>query len=833
MALAGDASAANASQRTAAVSGSLTMQYSWNTLVGKPGVMGSADGSGSAARFALPEGVAVDNNGNVYVADMVNYAIRKVTPAGVVKTLAGKPGFIGSANGTGTNAHFSLPTGVAVDGAENLFVADKYAIRKVTSDGKVTTFAGKPGVKGTTDGTSAKARFGVLAGIAMDASGNVYVADFDNSTIRKVTAKGVVSTLAGSAGATGSTDGIGGKARFFHPSGVAVDGAGNVFVADYYNHTIRKVTPYGVVSTFAGLSSAYGTSDGIGSKARFSGPYGISIDGSGTLYVTDDNTVRKITAAGAVTTIGGSPGVVGAAEGTGAAARFSGAAGVAVSTVGVLYIADSNNDRISIGSFVGAGFVAVGNEYAPGADAAKFASFGGAEINDLGGAAFRGALWGQGVTESNNVGIWYGSTMTMRLLVRTGQAAPGISKGVFAGLGDPVFNVRGRTAFEGWLKPAGTIKKSNATGIWSNTGGSLALIAHAGSAAPGTGANFASFTKVVLPDNGKLTILGNLAHGGSVSNGNDQGIWVGDTRNQLKLILRKGNSASIGGVTKTVASFTALDTPAGGARGFNTRGTLATRLQFTDGQQAVATISQNGTVSAAAWKDGSASGIKNGKFSTFGIPAINESGRTAFRATVKGTGIGSGNNIGIWSATTKSPALVVRTGSMAPGTALPFADFSDPVSNNAGRVAFIGTLPTGSRGVWENTSGTTSLVALAGAQAPDLPVGTQFLNFEQIALPQQAGAIILAHLVLGPGGVTEGNNQGIWAVDTTGKLRLVVRKGGNIVVRGTSKTVTALSIFNATKEAVAQSGNYNSPGDLILGATFSDGTQAIIAVMFQ
>jgi hypothetical protein len=215
--------------------------YTFSTLAGYSGY-GNADGTGSAARFYLPNGVAVDSAGNVYVADASNCTIRKVTAGGVVTTLAGLAESYGSADGTGSAAQFVYPTGVAEDSAGNVYVADNNnsTIRKVTAGGVVTTLAGLAGSSGSADGTGSAARFNGPLGVAVDNAGNVYVADAGNSTIRKVTAGGVVTTLAGFAGSSGSADGTGSAARFYIPRGVAVDSAGNVFVADGGNNTIRK-----------------------------------------------------------------------------------------------------------------------------------------------------------------------------------------------------------------------------------------------------------------------------------------------------------------------------------------------------------------------------------------------------------------------------------------------------------------------------------------------------------------------------------------------------------------------------------------------------------------
>jgi streptogramin lyase len=181
----------------------------------------------------------------------------------------------------------------------------------------VTTLAGTAGLTGSTDATGAAARFNFPQGVATDSAGNVYVGDTNNNTVRKITPAGVVTTLAGTAGVTGSTDATGAAASFFAPLGVATDSAGNVYVADLGNHTIRKITPAGVVTTLAGTAGAFGSTDATGAAARFDGPFGVATDSAGNVYVADsgNSTLRKITPAGAVSTLAGVAGQTGFAPG--------------------------------------------------------------------------------------------------------------------------------------------------------------------------------------------------------------------------------------------------------------------------------------------------------------------------------------------------------------------------------------------------------------------------------------------------------------------------------------------------------------------------------------
>ncbi len=331
-------------------------RYAFSNFAGLVGGPGSVDGTGSVARFNYPDGAAVDAAGNVYVADTGNHTIRKVTSAGVVTTFAGSAGNIGSTDapaGPATVARFNNPQRVAVDAAGNVYVADtgNHTIRRITPGGVVSTLAGSANFSGSLDGTGAAARFFLPAGVAVDAAGaNVYVADTRNYTIRKsVTATGAVTTIAGAASNLGSTDapaGPGSVARFNTPEGIAVDAAGNLYVADTGNDTIRKIAPAGVVSTYAGTAGAIGSVDGAGTFATFNSPQGVAVDVIGNVYVADtgNHTIRKIDTLVAVTTLAAVAGVSGAADGTGGAAEFYRPASLAVDAAGAnIYVADTFN----------------------------------------------------------------------------------------------------------------------------------------------------------------------------------------------------------------------------------------------------------------------------------------------------------------------------------------------------------------------------------------------------------------------------------------------------------------------------------------------------------
>jgi sugar lactone lactonase YvrE len=239
--------------------------------------------------------MVVDASGNIYVADYGNNRIRKVTPSGVVTTFAGS-GTSGEVDGTGTAAQFNGPYGLAMDSSGTIYVADRGGsrIRKITPSGVVTTLAGS--TLGYNDGTGSAAQFASPQGIAVDSAGTVYVASYLDMRIRKITPSGTVSTFVGVTSPAGYADGTGTAARFNYPNGLAVDTSDNVYVADSYNGSIRKITPDGVVTTLAG-NGTIGFADGGGTSARFNDPMGIAVDDSGVVYVVDQNNHRvcKIT----------------------------------------------------------------------------------------------------------------------------------------------------------------------------------------------------------------------------------------------------------------------------------------------------------------------------------------------------------------------------------------------------------------------------------------------------------------------------------------------------------------------------------------------------------
>jgi sugar lactone lactonase YvrE len=345
-------------------SGQTNLQYDFTNFVGYATASGTNDGLGTAARFSNPTGVAVDTNGNIFVADQWNATIRKVTQEGLVSTLVGPA------------AKLWRPSGVAVGPDGNVYFSDTLnnTIKQATPKGVVTVVAGSNNTfkHGTTDGYGSVALFSNPFGLVVDNAGNIFVTDTGNHTIRKISPFGptwIVTTIAGDITKTnssggiiaGSTDGTNTTAQFKSPSGVAVDSAGNLFVADTGNYTIRKITPMGtnwVTTTLAGNAGSSGNANGTNSTARFNGPDSLAVVDNGNLFVADsgNSLIRKMTPMGTnwvVTTIAGGS-FYGTNDGIGSAARFHTPAGIAVDGTGTLFVADTSNNRISKGAPVGA-----------------------------------------------------------------------------------------------------------------------------------------------------------------------------------------------------------------------------------------------------------------------------------------------------------------------------------------------------------------------------------------------------------------------------------------------------------------------------------------------
>lgn len=398
----------NANGTTASSVVSLNVRPNLRLLAGALGGQGYRDGTPAESRLKGPRGVAGDAAGNVYVTDG-NHVIRRIAPNGTMTTVAGTPGQPGRVDGPAAAAKFDSPRSIALDasgalwvvdqgtcflrriaqgqvtsfadlGSENcfpmgsqrpdqynptevaigpggdIFVADdsRHVIRRVDASGAVSVYAGTEGVQGSADGPRTSAQFYSPRGLAVDAAGTLYVADWRNHTVRRIAADGSVTTLAGTAGSAGHVDSVGAAARFTYPRGVAI--AGGYLVVSESAHVIRRIDlATGAVTTLAGQAGVSGFADGIGTAARFAEPYGVAIDAAGTAYVADANNhmVRRVSAAGVVTRLAGQMDPVGSADGTGAAARFSTANQITVDAAGNLYAGERFAGRNSAGERYG------------------------------------------------------------------------------------------------------------------------------------------------------------------------------------------------------------------------------------------------------------------------------------------------------------------------------------------------------------------------------------------------------------------------------------------------------------------------------------------------
>lgn len=309
------------------------------------GSVGSLDGISSMATFNYPTVVTLGNQNNMIVVDRSNHKIRNISSTGNVSTIAGI-GTAGAINGSSNMASFRFPDGAIVDSQGNIFITDQsnHKIRKIDTFGQVTTFAGT-GIAGFQDGAGFSAKFYYPAAMAIDTNDNLYIADYSNHRIRKITPDGFVSTVAG-LGNAGAIDGNTSVATFNGPTGVCLASSGTIYVADYGNHKIRKIDTNGQVSTFAGSGIA-GAIDNNGIMASFNHPAVVTMDSQNDFYVTDEgnNKIRKINALGEVTTFAGT-GSQGTIDDVASLATFKGPTGIVVNTNDEIIIADYGNHKI-------------------------------------------------------------------------------------------------------------------------------------------------------------------------------------------------------------------------------------------------------------------------------------------------------------------------------------------------------------------------------------------------------------------------------------------------------------------------------------------------------
>jgi len=872
---------------------------------------GNAAAPVSPINLSEPTEIALSASGNLYIADWANTCIYKMTADGVTTILAGDPTMSGTADGIG--GLFVSPFGVAVDASENVYVTDAEAatIRKITPDGVVTTLAGSPGVTGTSDGTGPAARFNMPAGIAVDVSGNIYVADALNNTIRKITPSGIVATLAGNPAASGSADGVGIAARFNRPDGVAVDSNGNLFVADLQNNTIRKVAPDGTVSTYAGVAGAAGFTDGTSNVAQFNNPTGVALDAYGNLYVTDNgnNTIREVTVEGTVLTLGGFPGVSGMIDGMGNDARFNSPVGLTSDANGTLYITDQNNSRVAKGiplqvtgsaTVVNGKVTFTGSANPMGLFAAPWIEYGTDTFyrSENGVQGIGSGTNFEMVTGSATVGLVNNTTYRYRLGLAN-------SDGMFFGAthfftDGPSCLVRDAVVsgslvtFNASVNPngfAGPLGKRTNVQVYWEYGTVKGKYTTKTTAQPiGTGTNWVAVTGT----HGRTGLTKAIYHF-RVAMSSTVGITYGPDQvfsNKAPSVTYGQPAATgSGGVVSTAVLANDLETTVYFQYGLTTAyasgttpsqdvgnwwqlgvpvsGTLTGLLPNTLYHYRIVTINALGTVYgpdqwlATQPRYGTAAvdsitdvapGIPGATFKTFGNPAINDTDHVAFQATVsgsKGSGIGATNNVGIWADSgTASRVLLARTGALAPGylalgTVGTFAGLSDPVYANDDTVAFLGTLSTtgtvttiNNKGIWLATGAALpALVARAGDYAPDASgsIGAAspvFKSFSQIVLPDHGGVVFTASLMIGVGGVSALNNTGLWAQDIDGTLRQVGRVGDGVTIGSQIKGITGVTIFNAPASASGQTRHFNSNGDLLLKLNLTGASGGILRLTF-
>lgn len=326
-------------------------------LSGVNGEAGHLDGIGGNAVFNDPMGLARDAQGNVFICDARNHVIRKISSAGVVTTLAGEPGVPGAINGVGNVARFRFPADLTISTVGDLYVADSgnHCIRRIQPDGTVTTLAGDLGsaddinadhedyevVARNLDGVGAAARFNNPSGIAFSAAGNLYVSDTGNQTIRRVALDGTVVTLAGKPGTWGATDGTAAAARFYSPLGLCVAADGNIYIADSENHAIRRMTPQGAVTTFSGNATEFGCKSGPRLEARYSAPVDITPHPDGGFIICESfgNALFRMDAGGSVSMIaGGDP----------QPNKLSNPSSAVCDSLGNVYVSDTFNQEIRL-----------------------------------------------------------------------------------------------------------------------------------------------------------------------------------------------------------------------------------------------------------------------------------------------------------------------------------------------------------------------------------------------------------------------------------------------------------------------------------------------------
>ncbi|MCX6396057.1 MAG: PxKF domain-containing protein [Propionibacteriales bacterium] len=307
-------------------------------------------GPATSSNLFNPYGVAVDGSGNVYIADTVNNRVEKVTPGGQLSVIAGTGDTGAPTEGPATSSNLDLPIGVAVDGSGNVYIADygNNRVEQVTPGGQLSVIAGTSSQGAPTAGPATSSNLNSPAGVAVDGSGNVYIADQGNHRVEQVTPGGQLSVIAGTGVAGAPTAGPATSSNLDNPTGVVVDGTGNVYIADGRNNQVEKVTPGGQLSVIAGTGAAGAPTAGPATSSNLRTPFGVAVDGSGNVYIADtsNHRVEKVTPGGQLSVIAGTGAAGAPTAGPATSSNLSYPTGVAVDGTGNVYIADFGNHRV-------------------------------------------------------------------------------------------------------------------------------------------------------------------------------------------------------------------------------------------------------------------------------------------------------------------------------------------------------------------------------------------------------------------------------------------------------------------------------------------------------
>lgn len=475
--------------------------------------------------------------------------------------------------------------------------------------------------------------------------------------------------------------------------------------------------------------------------------------------------------------------------------------------------------------------VALTGDPAPGTSSiGNYSTFDNPVLNSAGQVAFKAELTGEGIDSNNNGGIWSEGIGNLNLVTRKGDPAPGTPSGVsYSYLFPPVLNSSGKTAFEANLTGPNVSESSN-KGMWSEGTSTLKLVARTGAETPDTplGVTFEGFAGIpFLNSAGQTAFNATLREvDGSIALG-----ILSEGSGPLNLIARTGEQAT--GVESGV-SYNSLGVAALNSAGQIVFGALLSGNGVNNMNDAGIWKGGLGTLDLIAREGDQAAGVATGvMYGVLHKPTLNSLGQVAFRAELVGGGVNSSKNVGIWSGSPNSLAMITREDDRAPGTQYRFGDFKDPVLNSSGQIAFaakiksFGDLKKDS-GIWSEASGTLGLVAKEGGSAPGTPLGTRFgeLGFVSLSLNSAGHAAFRASLE-GPG-VAGTNNEGIWAQDIDGILRLIAREGDQVeIAPGDLRTISFISLVGGGGNDQGGRSGFNDLGQLVFWAGFTDGTQGI------